>query len=73
MENLSSENQRSFQAIDSALFAVCLDNYSPGAKYETAGRDVFHGINAKNRWFDKAIQLVVFNDGRVGVNGEVFH
>jgi hypothetical protein len=29
-----------------------------------------HG-NGSNRWFDKTMQLVVFDDGRMGFIGEV--
>lgn len=31
---------------------------------------MFHGQEARNRWFDKSIQLIVENNGRAGVNGE---
>ena len=32
---------------------------------------MFHGRGGHNRWFDKAISVVLTADGKLGLNGEV--
>ncbi|KAJ3038609.1 hypothetical protein HDV00_000453 [Rhizophlyctis rosea] len=67
---LSPENAANFETIKTALFAVCLDDYSPNKNLDISHHHIFHGFNAKNRWFDKTLQLIVGSNGRAGVNGE---
>lgn len=63
-------------AIESALFTVCLDDYTlpPRSKEQDVldGHmiNIAGGINGKNRWFDKSMSLIVENNGRAGMNGE---
>ena len=64
-------NSANLQAIQDSLFLVCLDDYSLKKNIDVAHHQIFHGVNAENRWFDKAIQLIVTSNGRAGVNGEV--
>lgn len=65
-------NRRSLHTIESALFYVSLSD----AKFETAdwsGRGSYLiGSNPEQPdvWFDKSINLVVFGDGKVGLNCE---
>lgn len=66
-----SVNTDTLNAIDSSLFVVCLDYYSSPNDIDKSHRNMFHGQEARNRWFDKSIQLIVENNGRAGVNGEV--
>lgn len=66
-----SVNTDTLNAIDSSLFVVCLDYYSSPNDIDRSHRNMFHGQEARNRWFDKSIQLIVENNGRAGVNGEV--
>lgn len=62
--------------IESALFAVCLDDYTlPPRRKEHDELDghmvnIAGGINGNNRWFDKSMSLIVENNGRAGMNGE---
>lgn len=65
-------NATNLKAIQDSLFLVCLDDYSLKKNIDVAHHQIFHGVNAENRWFDKAIQLIVTSNGRAGVNGEVF-
>lgn len=64
-------NTDTLHAIDTSLFVVCLDYYSSPDNIDKSHRNMFHGQEARNRWFDKSIQLIVENNGRAGVNGEV--
>ncbi|KAL1925629.1 uncharacterized protein VTP21DRAFT_512 [Calcarisporiella thermophila] len=62
------ENAASFEKLASALFLVCLDEKSPETR-EDFSRELWHG-DGKNRWFDKCFQIIVFENGKAGYNGE---
>ncbi|CAG8510683.1 5698_t:CDS:10 [Paraglomus occultum] len=70
LEELSPENRASFNEIDTALFAVCLDDYSVDTDIDISHHNIFHAFNGRNRWFDKSLQVIIQNNGRAGVNGE---
>ncbi|XP_069485554.1 carnitine O-palmitoyltransferase 1, muscle isoform [Ambystoma mexicanum] len=68
-------NKASLDAIENAAFFMCLDEESHG--YEK-GRDrsldgyaksLLHG-KCYDRWFDKSFSLVVYQNGKLGVNAE---
>ncbi|KAJ3367687.1 hypothetical protein GGF31_007147 [Allomyces arbusculus] len=66
----SPANRATLKDLDEALFAVALDDVTLGdGSHEATHHQIFHN-RANNRWFDKAIQLVVTNTARAGVNGE---
>ncbi|TIB34946.1 hypothetical protein E3P86_02755 [Wallemia ichthyophaga] len=73
---ISQKNELTLSAIESALFTVCLDDYTlpPRSKEQDVldGHmiNIAGGINGKNRWFDKSMSLIVENNGRAGMNGE---
>ncbi|KAJ1644642.1 hypothetical protein IWQ61_010397 [Dispira simplex] len=75
-ENLiqtAPQNAVNFSTIDSALFAICLeDQVDPLSATDTnrAKDYFFRNTNGRNRWMDKSIQLIVLNNGRTGMNGE---
>ncbi|KAL5526743.1 hypothetical protein ACEPAF_8468 [Sanghuangporus sanghuang] len=72
----SPKNQETLRAIEDSLMALSLDHYV----YETPDpypselkshlHNVRSGLNARNRWFDKGITLIVENNGRAGMMGE---
>ncbi|TPX30708.1 hypothetical protein SmJEL517_g05790 [Synchytrium microbalum] len=70
LEDLSPDNQYSFSVIESALFAVSLDDYCLPLTTDNLSKSTFHGMTAHNRWFDKCMSVCVMNDGRVGLMGE---
>ncbi|KAI9143311.1 acyltransferase ChoActase/COT/CPT [Paraphysoderma sedebokerense] len=70
LSKLSKTNQQSFDVIDSALFAVSLDDYTSSHDIDVSHHQLFHNFDARNRWFDKSISMIVMNSGRAGVNGE---
>ena len=70
MEN-QSINLKSFKAIDDSLFMLSLDDYSSPLDPESSSHNIIHSKNGKNQWADKALQFIVENNGRAGVNGEV--
>jgi len=61
-------NRKIFETIEKALLVVCLEDSSP------SGVDDFGCIvaagDASNRYFDKVLQVIIFQNGRVGLNGE---
>ncbi|KAL2913180.1 hypothetical protein HK105_207299 [Polyrhizophydium stewartii] len=67
---LGGKNTETFKWIDTALFAVCLDDRALPLTLSDQAKAVFHNFDARNRWFDKCLQVVITNDARVGVNGE---
>ncbi|TPX71179.1 hypothetical protein SpCBS45565_g01373 [Spizellomyces sp. 'palustris'] len=70
LEDLSAVNRESFKTIETALFAVSLDDYCLPLHVEYLAKNTFHAMNGHNRWFDKSISVCMMNDGRTGVNGE---
>jgi carnitine O-acetyltransferase len=61
-------NAKIFDAIETALFCVCLEDTVPKDAL-VACDALLHG-DGGNRWFDKAISLIVFADGTAGINVE---
>ncbi|KAF9115552.1 Carnitine O-acetyltransferase mitochondrial [Mortierella sp. AM989] len=61
-------NQAHMAKIESSIFVLCLDSTSPSTSEEFS-RACWHGDGA-SRWFDKCFQLIVFANGRAGMNGE---
>jgi len=65
------ENAVALETIESAVFSLSLDNFSPGTQ-EAAARTLLHG-DTGNRWFDKSIQFIVCANGVAGLNFEHSH
>jgi carnitine O-acetyltransferase len=61
-------NAENLDAIETALFCLCLEETRPKDARE-ACEQLLHG-DSGNRWFDKAISLIVFGDGTAGINVE---
>jgi len=61
-------NKAHMAKIESSMFVLCLDSTSPKTSEEFS-RACWHGDGA-SRWFDKCFQLIVFANGRAGMNGE---
>lgn len=67
-------NHASLDIIDKAAFVVILDEVAYDIDPETDGLSQFgasmlHG-SGSNRWFDKSFQLIIGQNGRIGLNGE---
>lgn len=65
---LSPGNEASFRAVHEALFLLALDGDRPGDV-----QDCIHFLrddNYDNRYFDKSLQIVVFDNGKAGLNFE---
>jgi carnitine O-acetyltransferase len=67
----SPQNRETLTFIEDSLFVISLDDYSTGMDLDKFTRNVFHGLNAHNRWFDKALSILVESNGRAALNGEV--
>ncbi|MGW5055080.1 choline/carnitine O-acyltransferase [Actinokineospora sp. NPDC004072] len=67
-ERLRAANAEALEVIESALFCLCLEDCAP-VDAKAACDQLLHG-DSGNRWFDKAVSLVVFADGRAGINVE---
>lgn len=70
LKDLSPQNSANFEVINDALFAVALDDHSSNQNINVSHHQIFHNFDGHNRWFDKAITLVVASSGHAGVNGE---
>ena len=62
------DNKTILDKIESALFALCLDDFSP-MTLDDRFRAALHG-DGKNRWFDKSFQFIVAKNGNFALNGE---
>ena len=57
-------------AVQSAILIVVLDTAAPNTRDEVACA-LWHGNgDARNRWYDKTHQIVVFSNGKAGMVGE---
>ncbi|MFJ6752005.1 MULTISPECIES: choline/carnitine O-acyltransferase [unclassified Streptomyces] len=61
-------NAAAVDDIETALFCVCLEDFAPAGTQEACDH-LLYG-DGGNRWFDKAVSLIVFADGRAGINVE---
>lgn len=65
---LDPANADGIETVESALFCLCLDALAPRNDLQACDH-LLHG-DSGNRWFDKSLSLIVFADGRAGVNVE---
>lgn len=64
-------NEEILKKIDSALFAICLDdNEYTSDEPEKVVKELCCGSNPDNRWFDKSVSLIFSKNGMVGTNFE---
>ncbi|ALE75827.1 carnitine O-acetyltransferase [Pseudonocardia sp. EC080610-09] len=68
LAGLDPANAEAVDLVERALFAICLDDDVP-ADDTAAARTLLAG-DSGNRWFDKALSVVVLADGTAGVNIE---
>ncbi|KAI0791957.1 carnitine acetyl transferase [Abortiporus biennis] len=72
-------NDAILEAIQSASFVICLDTETPQNFIEHS-RDLWHGavtrtpsgvsLGLRNRWADKPVNFIVFENGKAGILGE---
>lgn len=67
-ELIRNGNEEALRVIESAIVVVNLDDSAPITRSEVA-RGLWHG-DGRNRWYDKCIQLVVYENGKAGLMGE---
>ncbi|CAG8433028.1 6323_t:CDS:2 [Ambispora gerdemannii] len=67
---LSPQNRETLNKIEDSLFAISLDDYATGLDLDLWTRNILHGFNGHNRWFDKAMSIIVESNGRAAMNGE---
>ncbi|KAJ9060709.1 Carnitine O-acetyltransferase mitochondrial, variant 2 [Entomophthora muscae] len=65
---ISPENVKSLEKMEASAFLLCLDDAKPTNR-EEAARCCWHG-NGFNRFYDKSLQFIVFDNGVAGFNGE---
>jgi len=63
-----TDNQQVLKCIEDALFVVCLDK-AGALTTEEKSRQYWHGSGV-DRWFDKSLQFVLGDDGKMGFCGE---
>lgn len=64
----SQSNALNLQIIETALFTVHLEDHKP--EHNLAASDQLMQGNSGNRWFDKALQFIIFDNGYAGLNVE---
>ncbi|XP_074872180.1 palmitoyl thioesterase CPT1C isoform X1 [Carettochelys insculpta] len=72
----SGQNQESLRAVEQAAFFITLDSTEqgllgpePGRALDCYSKALLHG-QCHDRWFDKSFTLIVFRNGKVGLNAE---
>lgn len=63
-----ASNADALDAVETALFCLCLEDFAP-EDTQHACDQLLHG-DSGNRWFDKSVSLIVFEDGTAGINVE---
>ncbi|KAL1922551.1 uncharacterized protein VTP21DRAFT_10090 [Calcarisporiella thermophila] len=66
--NASPQNKELLKKIEGSIFAVCLDDSRPTTRDEIS-RACWHG-DGRNRFFDKSLQFIIFDNGKAGFIGE---
>ncbi|KAG0242970.1 Carnitine O-acetyltransferase mitochondrial [Actinomortierella wolfii] len=66
--NAGAHNEELLRKIESSIFLLCLDDSSPVTRDEVS-RACWHG-DGRNRFWDKSLQFVVFENGKAGFVGE---
>lgn len=61
-------NAEALDVVETALFCLCLEDFTPKDIREACDH-LLHGYSG-NRWFDKTVSLIVFEDGTAGINVE---
>ncbi|WP_067562774.1 choline/carnitine O-acyltransferase [Nocardia acidivorans] len=67
-EQLRTTNAAAFDTVETALFCVCLEDFTPRDTLHACDQ-LLHG-DSGNRWFDKSVSFIVFADGQAGINVE---
>ncbi|KAM6450535.1 palmitoyl thioesterase CPT1C isoform 1-T1 [Liasis olivaceus] len=72
----SGKNEQSLSIIEKAAFFVTLDTSeqglrgsNPGQALDTYAKSLLHG-HCCDRWFDKSFSLIVYRNGKAGINAE---
>ncbi|RKP25718.1 hypothetical protein SYNPS1DRAFT_15255, partial [Syncephalis pseudoplumigaleata] len=63
--SVSPRNAATLERLESAVFLLCLDDTAPVTRDEVSAA-CWHG-DGRNRYFDKSLQYVVFENGKAGV------
>lgn len=66
--DISEDNKQAMKLMENATFALCLDDNQPEL-LTSVSEQLLYG-NGKNRFFDKSLQLIVFKNGKMGINFE---
>ncbi|MBO6548050.1 MAG: choline/carnitine O-acyltransferase [Rhizobiales bacterium] len=68
LKSASFQNKDNLDLIETALFSINLDDITPASELEACD-NLLHG-GSGNRWYDTALQLIVFENGMAGINIE---
>uniref|UniRef100_A0A183GMB5 Carn_acyltransf domain-containing protein n=1 Tax=Heligmosomoides polygyrus TaxID=6339 RepID=A0A183GMB5_HELPZ len=68
-ELMEAGNAQNVNLVDSALFALCLDDLKSQDPKRLI-QSLLIGDDASNRWFDKCFQLIVDGNGQATINFE---
>jgi len=65
---ISADNKKAMTVIEEAAFVLCLDESRP-EEITHVSKQLLHG-EGRDRFFDKSLQFIVFQNGKTGVNFE---
>jgi len=65
---ISTNNKKAMTVVEEAAFVLCLDESNP-AEITQISKQLLHG-EGRNRFFDKSLQFIVFENGKTGINFE---
>ncbi|KAG8544512.1 hypothetical protein GDO81_022353 [Engystomops pustulosus] len=65
---MDNGNQEVLQKLDSAVFCLCLDDFSITDRVHLS-HNMLHG-SGMNRWFDKSFSIIMTEDGTAAINFE---
>lgn len=63
------DNRKSLDLIENSLFSVSFESYTHES-IENATKEVLMGDSCSNRYYDKSIQMIFYEDGTTGINFE---
>lgn len=66
--SLDNRNEENFLKVQKAIFVIALEDSEPPTGEEVA-KNCLLG-DGRNRWYDKPINMIIYENGKAGINGQ---